>query len=150
MISLPEYLTQVLADPLAAARSHATVGQTVIGTASSEVPVELIMAAGAFPVALPYEPRPTPQADVYLEATFSPAARSLTEQLAERKVRLHGCGGFFRAAMTAYNAPTIIYASYSAGNWRADRGLCCSTSPRFRVIPAWHTLARRPCGFHKH
>ena len=80
MNSLPEYLTQVLADPLAAARSHATAGQTVIGTASSEVPVELIMAAGAFPVALPYEPRPTPQADVYLEATFSPAARSLTEQ----------------------------------------------------------------------
>ena len=80
MNSLPEYLTEVLDDPLAAARSHATAGQIVIGTASSEVPVELILAAGAFAVALPRETCPTPQADGYLEATFSPAARSLTEQ----------------------------------------------------------------------
>jgi benzoyl-CoA reductase/2-hydroxyglutaryl-CoA dehydratase subunit BcrC/BadD/HgdB len=80
MNSLPDHVTRALADPLAAGRSRASAGQKVIGMASSDVPVELIVAAGAFPLALPYEPRPTPQADLYLEATFSPAARSLTEQ----------------------------------------------------------------------
>jgi benzoyl-CoA reductase/2-hydroxyglutaryl-CoA dehydratase subunit BcrC/BadD/HgdB len=70
----------LLADPLGAGRLRAARGQVVIGVTSSDIPVELILAANAFPLALPCTPSPTPQADRYLEATFSPVARSLTEQ----------------------------------------------------------------------
>jgi hypothetical protein len=80
MNSLPADVDRLLADPLDAGRRQATEGRAVIGVTSSDIPVELILAAGAFPQALPCEPGPTPQADRYLEATFSPAARSLTEQ----------------------------------------------------------------------
>jgi benzoyl-CoA reductase/2-hydroxyglutaryl-CoA dehydratase subunit BcrC/BadD/HgdB len=71
---------RLLADPLRVGREQAAQGQRVIGITSSDIPVELIMAAGAFPIALPCELGATPQADRYLEPTFSPAARSLTEQ----------------------------------------------------------------------
>ena len=80
MNSLSEQVERLLADPLGIGRRHATEGRRIIGVTSSDIPVELVLAAGAFPQALPCETGPTPQADRYLEATFSPAARSLAEQ----------------------------------------------------------------------
>lgn len=52
-----------------------------VGYFGHDVPVELILAAGAHPIGLDGRPdRPTPRADTYLEDTFSPVSRSIAEQ----------------------------------------------------------------------
>ncbi len=72
--------TQQSNPSLAVARTAAASGQRVIGYVSDDIPVELIVAAGALPVRLSGIPQPTPRADPYLESSFGPAARSLLEQ----------------------------------------------------------------------
>ena len=52
-----------------------------IGYVGHDVPVELILAAGAIPTAIEgRSDQSTPHADRYLEATFLPASRSIAEQ----------------------------------------------------------------------
>lgn len=73
---LEDLVSATLADPLAAARAHVEGGGRAIGLVGAEVPAELVLGAGAFPVqlaALPF--RATPEADAYLERGFSPTAR---------------------------------------------------------------------------
>jgi benzoyl-CoA reductase/2-hydroxyglutaryl-CoA dehydratase subunit BcrC/BadD/HgdB len=75
---IPE-LAAVLRDPLHAARAS---GRPIVMFASNNVPVELIHAAGCFPLQWPTAPlAATPLADRYLEAGFDPMARSALEQL---------------------------------------------------------------------
>ena len=70
-------------DPLAAARAHKAGGGRVVGFMSNNVPVELIHAAGCFPLQLPPAPRePTPLADAYMEVLFDPLVRSVFEGVA--------------------------------------------------------------------
>jgi benzoyl-CoA reductase/2-hydroxyglutaryl-CoA dehydratase subunit BcrC/BadD/HgdB len=67
--------------PLAAAQAvHGK--QKVVGFISNNVPIELIHAAGCFPLQLPTAPEPsTPLADQYMEQGFDPLARSAFERL---------------------------------------------------------------------
>jgi hypothetical protein len=64
---------------LAALASNAS--QRKIGYVGHDVPVELILAANALPVAIHGRiGEPTPEADRYLEPTFLPSSRSIAEQ----------------------------------------------------------------------
>jgi hypothetical protein len=70
-----------LQDPAAAARRAKASGQRVIGFVGTDIPVELIAAAGAFPWRLPAAAEsPTARADAYLEASFQPQERAIAEQ----------------------------------------------------------------------
>lgn len=81
MSALAQLLLETSADPLHHARAHAQSGGRVIGIVGAEVPVELVIAAGAMPVVLPAFPQePTPNADRHLEPAFTPRLRSITEQ----------------------------------------------------------------------
>src|SRR4051812_45526982 len=75
----PSELAEVLRDPLHAARAS---GRPVVMFGSNNVPLELIHAAGCFPLQWPTTPlAATPHADRYLEAGFDPLSRSALEQL---------------------------------------------------------------------
>lgn len=81
MSTLAQLLAETAADPLRHARRYAQSGGRVIGFVGAEVPVELLMAAGAMPLVLPSFPEElTPAADRYLEPTFTPQLRSVCEQ----------------------------------------------------------------------
>ena len=77
MIALDRLVAEGLADPLAAARAHAAEGGRVIGYWSANVPLELLLAADAFPLHLPhFGLESTPRADHYLEPLFDRALRA--------------------------------------------------------------------------
>lgn len=81
MSALENQVADALRDPLARARAHAARGQRVIGFVGAEIPVELIIAGGAYPVRLPSAADGnTGAADRYLESTFMPDVRSIAEQ----------------------------------------------------------------------
>ncbi len=81
MSALETLVQSSLDDPLSAARSHAQQGGRVIGYVGSEIPVELIMAAGAFPLRLPSGIQGQyGAADRYLESSFMPDVRYIAEQ----------------------------------------------------------------------
>lgn len=81
MNALPSSVARALADPLTDARVRAMRGERIVGMVGNDMPVELVLAAGARPVTLPScADRPTPQADAVLEPSFSPAVRSIVEQ----------------------------------------------------------------------
>ena len=72
-------LIAVLRDPFHAARESRL---PLVVFMSNNVPVELIHAAGCFPLQWPSAPREaTPRADRYMEARFDPMVRSAFEQL---------------------------------------------------------------------
>jgi len=70
----------LLRDPLRVARTVASSGQRVVAYAGGDVPVELILAAGALPLRLYGTAAATPLADRYLESAFTPESRALCEQ----------------------------------------------------------------------
>jgi benzoyl-CoA reductase/2-hydroxyglutaryl-CoA dehydratase subunit BcrC/BadD/HgdB len=81
MSALDALADELLAAPLSPARARAAAGQRVIGTVGADVPLELITAAGAFPLQLPaIAGQPTPLAERYLESAFEPVTRSLLQQ----------------------------------------------------------------------
>lgn len=76
---IPEGL---LADRTRIARAWKARGGRVVGFASNCVPLELIHAAGCFPLQLPADSeQPTPHGDRYMERLFDPMARSLFDRL---------------------------------------------------------------------
>jgi len=81
MSTLATLIDAALRDPAAAARRAKSNGQRVVGFVGTDVPVELIAAAGAFPWRLPAAAEtPTARADAYLEASFQPQERAIAEQ----------------------------------------------------------------------
>jgi benzoyl-CoA reductase/2-hydroxyglutaryl-CoA dehydratase subunit BcrC/BadD/HgdB len=81
MSVLERLVEDALRDPLAAARAHAHAGGRVLGYVGAEIPVELILASGAFPLRLPsFAGTSAGAADRYLESSFSPSVRSIAEQ----------------------------------------------------------------------
>jgi benzoyl-CoA reductase/2-hydroxyglutaryl-CoA dehydratase subunit BcrC/BadD/HgdB len=66
--------------PHDAARAFKAAGGKVVGYLSNNVPIELIHAAGAFPLQLAARPGPTPTADKYMENLFDPVVRSVFDQ----------------------------------------------------------------------
>jgi benzoyl-CoA reductase/2-hydroxyglutaryl-CoA dehydratase subunit BcrC/BadD/HgdB len=73
---------RTLADKTAAARAFKAQGGPVVGFLSNNVPVELIHAAGCFPLQLaPVPGEATPLGDRYMESLFDPMARSVFEHL---------------------------------------------------------------------
>lgn len=74
-------ISTLCADPLSAARKAADSGHRVIGYVGPDVPVELILAAGAVPVRLSGKPGiATPEADAFIEHAFLPEIRSIAQQ----------------------------------------------------------------------
>jgi hypothetical protein len=81
MSGLERLVDNALHDPLAAARAHSRAGGRVLGYVGEEIPVELIIASGAFPLRVPsFAGTSTAMADRYLESSFSPSVRSIAEQ----------------------------------------------------------------------
>lgn len=79
-LQLPKQLEDVLHNPLAALMTRGD--RPVVAFMSNNVPVELIHAAGCFPLQLPTTPLPsTEHADEYLEPRFDPLVRNVLEQL---------------------------------------------------------------------
>jgi benzoyl-CoA reductase/2-hydroxyglutaryl-CoA dehydratase subunit BcrC/BadD/HgdB len=75
-------LRAACAEPYAAARVAHAEGRKVVGYIGHSVPVELIEAAGCFPVMLSGDPsQPTELADRYLDDDFDGAARALLQQI---------------------------------------------------------------------
>jgi hypothetical protein len=80
-MNLEALVDDVLAHPLRAARNATARGERAIGYVGVDIPVELMLAASAIPIRLCGTPdAATPQADRYLEASFSPESRSIAEQ----------------------------------------------------------------------
>jgi len=68
-------------DPQAAARSAAASGERVMGYVGNDVPVSLILAAGALPVRLRGSIHAkTPDADRFVESSFTPELRVIADQ----------------------------------------------------------------------
>jgi benzoyl-CoA reductase/2-hydroxyglutaryl-CoA dehydratase subunit BcrC/BadD/HgdB len=81
MSALQRLVDDALHDPFATARAHAEAGGRVVGYVGSEIPVELIIASGAFPLRVPsFADAGTALADRYLESSFLPGVRSIAEQ----------------------------------------------------------------------
>src|SRR5690242_6349162 len=82
--SMTHYLAHVdrlLADPLQAAREAAGAGREVVGYIGDDIPVPLIFAAGASPLALRGDAgASTERADQILESAFTPALRAIAER----------------------------------------------------------------------
>lgn len=73
---------ELLSDRTRHARAWKSAGKPVVGFLSNSVPVELIHAAGCFPLQLPALPAAdTPLADRYMEDLFDPMARSVFDRL---------------------------------------------------------------------
>jgi benzoyl-CoA reductase/2-hydroxyglutaryl-CoA dehydratase subunit BcrC/BadD/HgdB len=63
-------------------QAAAASGRVVVGLVGATVPVELVLAAGAFPLNVaPLERGPTPEADRYLERHFDDEVRALLQAL---------------------------------------------------------------------
>jgi hypothetical protein len=72
---------RLLLEPMRFAREAARAGRRVIGYAGGDIPVEIILAAGALPVRLSGRAdKPTPLADEIIERAFHPETRSIAEQ----------------------------------------------------------------------
>jgi hypothetical protein len=83
-MSLEQLVDDALRDPFAAARAHARDGGRVIGYVGSDIPVELLVAGGAFPFRLPSALQDdVAAADRYLEAGFAPEVRVIAQQYLE-------------------------------------------------------------------
>ena len=67
-------------DPQAAARAAAAAGHRVVGYVGNDIPVELIIAGNSLPVRLRGVDAATPGADGFLESSFAPDVRSITQQ----------------------------------------------------------------------
>jgi len=81
MTALDLLIDATLRDPFGAARTHARTGRRVIGYVGADVPVELIIAAGAFPLRVPGLPQTDVAAvDEYLESSFTADVRSIAAQ----------------------------------------------------------------------
>ena len=81
MLDLNAVVDEALVDPLKAARTHRDAGGRVVGFVGPDVPVELILAAGSFPLQLPATAQGTGSiGDAYFEPSFAPAVRSIAEQ----------------------------------------------------------------------
>jgi hypothetical protein len=79
--ALPALVAALLQDPLRPSRELAAAGTRAVGLVGGDVPVELVLAAGALPVQLPaFADAATPLADKYLESGFALASRSIVEQ----------------------------------------------------------------------
>ena len=77
---LEKLITKTLQDPFGAGRKHYQSGGSVVGYVGSEIPVELIIAAGAMPLQLSgLTPVDSKAADEYLEDSFAPFIRVITE-----------------------------------------------------------------------
>lgn len=75
-------LDAIFEDPEAEARAHKARGGTVVGYLGATVPVELIAAAGAFPVRLRGGPDvPTPRADRFMEPVREASLRRIFDRL---------------------------------------------------------------------
>jgi len=78
---LETLVTNTLLDPLAAARAYEQAGGRVIGYVGAEIPVELIIAANAMPLQVPvFGTTDFKSANQYLENSFEPAVRAITER----------------------------------------------------------------------
>jgi benzoyl-CoA reductase/2-hydroxyglutaryl-CoA dehydratase subunit BcrC/BadD/HgdB len=81
MSPLERLVHDALENPFAAAQAHVHGGGRAIGYFGSDVPVELIIAAGAFPFRLPSTAAGSVAlADRYLESSFAPDVRSIAQQ----------------------------------------------------------------------
>jgi len=109
-------------DPYAAARACAHDGGRVIGYVGAEIPVELIVAARAFPLRLPNFAQATPAADAYLESSFMPEARSVCEQY------LHGALNFLDAIIFPRSNDSAQRLYYYLSELRS-RGLAAGPEP---------------------
>jgi hypothetical protein len=79
-----ESMVRLRQDPHAVARAAAQTGERVVGYVGEDIPVALILAAGALPVRLHGAPdAPTPRVDPLVESSFAPLLRAVAQQWME-------------------------------------------------------------------
>lgn len=123
MNDLEALVGRALRDPLEAARRHAAAGGRVVGYAGAEIPVEIILASGAFALRLPVRPElSTASADRYLESGFSPESRSLAAQY------IDGAFAFLDAAVLPRSNDSLQRLYYYVWELQA-RGACAGPAP---------------------
>lgn len=104
----------VLSDPLSAARAS---GRPIVLYVANDIPVELIYAAGCFPLQLPTAPRADySRADYYLEPNFEPMVRAALEQLLQGEL----------------NDASLLVLPRSSDAWQRLYYYLCELSRSFR------------------
>jgi len=80
-IAFEERIARLRQDPLQVARDAGHAGVRVVGYVGSDIPIALIIAAGALPVRVYGWPRgATPRADRFVESSFTPELRLIVEK----------------------------------------------------------------------
>jgi len=123
MSDLDRLVEEALREPLAAAHDHAQHGGRVVGYVGAEIPVELIIAADAFPLRLPsFAGGSVAAADRFLEASFMPEVRSVCEQY------LRGAFEFMSAIILPRSDDSAQRLYYYLSDLRS-RGLASGPEP---------------------
>ena len=80
-IAFEESIARLRQDPLQVARDAGHAGVRVVGYVGSDIPIALIIAAGALPVRVYGWPRAaTTRADRFVESSFTPELRLIVEK----------------------------------------------------------------------
>ncbi len=117
-------LNELLADPHRVARATSRTGMPVVGYIGDDVPVALILAAGALPLRLRGEPgRATPRADGFMESAFSPAVRTIAEAWVEGELDFLHTVVFSRADDSSQRVYYYLCELQRRGRCRGPRAL---------------------------
>lgn len=99
MMSFEQFLRNASHSPLVAACQHVAAGGRAIGFVGPDIPVELLLAADAFPLQLRADPDGnTPLADQHFEPSFPVLAKSIAEQWLSGKLDFLSSIVFSRAS----------------------------------------------------
>jgi hypothetical protein len=140
--SIKTRIAELLADPLNAARTAAEAGHRVIGYVGSDVPVELILAAGATPVRLAGNADvPTPHADAFMERAFLPEIRSIAEQWVAGDLNFIDSIVLARTDDSAQRLYYYVCELQRRGSYRGPRPLIHDIASIERSSSAHHTIA---------
>jgi hypothetical protein len=135
-------IATLLADPLSAARSAADSGHRVIGYVGPDVPVELIIAAGAVPVRLSGKAdTATAHADGFIERAFIPEIRSIAEQWVSGELDFIDSVVLPRSDDSAQRLYYYVCELQRRGSCRGPRPLIYDIAAVDRSSSAQHTIA---------
>jgi hypothetical protein len=135
-------IAALLADPLSTARSAADSGHRVIAYVGPDVPVELILAAGAVPVRLSGKvDTATPQADGFVERAFVPEMRSIAEQWVSGELDFIDSVVLPRSDDSAQRLYYYVCELQRRGACRGPKPLIYDIAAVSRSSSAQHTIA---------
>jgi len=128
-------------DPQAVARASAKAGDRVVGYVGDDIPVALILAAGALPVRLRGVPGAgTERVDAFVESSFSPALRAVAAQWLEGSLDHLDAVIFTRGDDSAQRLYYYLCELQRRGICRGPRPLLFDVASLERQSSSEHTL----------